>query len=192
MRRLVIAALAVVALAMPATAMAQATVNTQGLTEQQIIELQAAAATARAGANTPEAQAQKVSQYVEIGKGIGQGLGSAAREMNIAVNDFAKTPVGQVTMALIVYKVVGSKLIGVLGSIIWFGIMLPLWVVFFNKTCYPKDVRITYDKETGKKTGKTVTVPSADDGNIAGYRMIFLLVLAVICISGFVMAFGGS
>jgi hypothetical protein len=191
MRRFVIAALAIAALAMPAAAMAQATVNTEGLSEQQVLELQQAAATARANGSTPEATAAKVSQYVEIGKGVGQGLGTAAKELNIAVNDFAKSPVGQVTMALIIYKVVGAKLIGVLGSIIWFSIMLPLWTVYFTKTCYANKVEITYDPATGKRTGKKVTPPDPDDGAIAGYRLMFLVVLAVISVSGFVMAFGG-
>ncbi len=186
MRRFVIALAAIAALAMPAVVSAQ-TINTEGLSEAQIIELQAKAADARAG--TPAASAQKISQYVEIGKGIGQGLGTAAREMNIAVNDFAKTPVGQVTMALIVFKVAGGKLIGVFGGLLWYSVMIPLWVVFFNKMCFAKRVVIKYH-ENGKQASKEVIPTDPSDDHIAAYRFFMFLVLAFISVAGFFMLFG--
>lgn len=186
-----LALVALFALAGPMSAMAQQAapapaIDTRGLTESQILELQKQAADARAG--TPEATVEKISAYVEIGKGIGTGLGAAARELGIAVNEFAKSPVGQVTMALIVFKVAGGKILGIVGSVLWFSIMIPMWVFFFNRICMPKTVYETFH-ENGKRKDRQVTPASNDDEVLAGYRFVMLLVLAAISGAGFIMAF---
>jgi hypothetical protein len=48
-----------------------------------------------------ESTEDKVDRWVKIGSNIGVGLGAAAKELNVAVNDFAKSPVGQLTTVLI-------------------------------------------------------------------------------------------
>jgi hypothetical protein len=164
-------------------------VNTEGLTEQQVADLAKQAADLRAGqtAQDPKVAVQKVSEYVEIGKGIGAGLGEAARQLNVAVNDFAKTPVGIVTIALIVFKVAGGKIIGVSFGLLWFLITIPTWMIYFNKIGFPKKLTEEFDATSGKRTKRTYT-PVTDD-NVFGMRMIMLCVVVVICISGFFMLF---
>ena len=62
----------------------------------------------------------KVEKWVKIGSNIGQGLAGAAKEVGVAVNDFSKTTVGQLTMALIVWHMVGGTLIHGFGAVmIW-------------------------------------------------------------------------
>jgi hypothetical protein len=61
---------------------------------------------------------KKVDQYVDIGIKIGQMLGSAAKELGIAVNDFAKTPVGQMAMVLIAWHYAGAAAIHIAGGFI--------------------------------------------------------------------------
>ena len=81
-------------------------------------------------------------------------------DLNIAVNDFVKTPVGLGIAALITYKVAGKDLLDNALDII---IMVPFWsfvtgvCLFFGwyffsmKTIY----KTTYDKDTGKLIEKT-------------------------------------
>ena len=60
--------------------------------------------------------AKKVDDWVNVGQHIGQMMGGAAKEVGVAVNDFGKTPVGQWTMFLIVWKVLGATLMHVIGG----------------------------------------------------------------------------
>jgi hypothetical protein len=198
MRRFAMALVAASLLFVPAMASAQATtapakVDTAGLSDAQIAEV--AATAERLKAETPEdlrnarETVERMNQYVEIGKGLGSGIGAAAKELGVAVNDFAKTPVGKITMALIVFKVAGGQIIGILGGSIWFLVMIPLWIHYFNRICNPITVETEYDKESGKRIRTTKRGPEPGNGDIAAYRGIMLLVLIVISIAGFVMVF---
>lgn len=60
----------------------------------------------------------KVNEWLDVGTKIGQMFGGAAKEVGIAVNDFVKTPVGQWTMAIIVWKYMGGAIIHVMGGLI--------------------------------------------------------------------------
>jgi len=59
-----------------------------------------------------------VERWAKIGTSVAAGLGAAARELNVGVNEFAKSPVGQLTTVLIVWKLIGAQLIHVLGGIL--------------------------------------------------------------------------
>lgn len=61
---------------------------------------------------------EKVGQWLDLGPKIGQMIGGAAKEVGIAVNDFVKTPVGQLTMLLIIWKLIGASLIHVVGAFV--------------------------------------------------------------------------
>lgn len=63
-----------------------------------------------------------VERWTKIGTSVAAGLGAAARELNVGVNEFAKSPVGQLTTVLIVWKLIGAQLIHVLGGIL-------VWIV---------------------------------------------------------------
>ena len=120
----------------------------------------------------------KVEKWVKIGSNIGQGLAGAAKEVGVAVNDFAKTPVGQLTMMLIVWHMIGAQLIHVFGGImIWIvGIAIIRHMV---ARAYPS--KITYSKEVKNIFGNYVIEKSEpiaiDDGNAAGWLFAYGIVL---------------
>lgn len=58
-----------------------------------------------------------VEQYVTVGEKIGKAFGGAAKEIGVAVNDFVKTPVGIMTMILIVWNYMGSMIVHLLGGL---------------------------------------------------------------------------
>lgn len=128
MERFLIIFMLLVTLVVPAHAalnsdsVAQAGFNK--LTEQQKAEILKQVADASANSDVTTAVASvtptKVDEWVTIGERVGKIMGGAAREVGIAVNDFVKTPVGQLTMFLIVWKVMGGMLIHLLGGIIVF------------------------------------------------------------------------
>ena len=136
------------------------------------------AATKEAGMIPQLASEDKVEKWVKIGSNIGQGLAGAAKEVGVAVNDFAKTPVGQLTMMLIVWHMIGAQLIHVFGGImIWIvGIAIIRHMV---ARAYPS--KITYSKEVKNIFGNYVIEKSEpiaiDDDNAAGWLFAYGIVL---------------
>lgn len=60
----------------------------------------------------------KLNEWVDLGKNIGLAFGGAAHELGIAANDFVKTPVGLITIGLIVWHFMGNMLLHFFGSIL--------------------------------------------------------------------------
>lgn len=166
-------------------------INTTGLTAEQMKQVQEQADQLRAA--SPEAQTQetlqRVQQYVEVGKGIGAGLGEAARSMGVAVNEFANTPVGRLTTFVIIWKVLGHDFLGIIAGLLWLGVLVPLWVYYFRRICLQGDVTETFDKETGKLAKREIEALSLHDGDVAGHRFVMLLILAVVLAAGTIMIF---
>ena len=126
----------------------------------------------------PTMTEDKVEKWVKIGSNIGQGLAGAAKEVGVAVNDFATTPVGQLTMLLIVWHMIGAQLIHVLGGIlIWVvGIIIIRHMV---ARAYP--TKITYSKDVKNIFGNYVVEKSEpiaiNDSNAAGWLFAYGIVL---------------
>ena len=120
----------------------------------------------------------RVEKWVKIGSNIGQGLAGAAKEVGVAVNDFSQTPVGQLTMLLIVWHMIGAQLIHVFGGImIWIvGIAIIRHMV---ARAYPS--KITYSKEVknvfGNYAVEKVEPMAIDDSNAAGWLFAYGIVL---------------
>lgn len=64
-----------------------------------------------------DASAEKVDKWLNVGEKVGKMFGSAAREVGIAVNQFAVSPVGMLTMAIIVWHFMGGVIVHFLGGI---------------------------------------------------------------------------
>jgi hypothetical protein len=123
---------------------------------------------------------EKVEKWVKIGSQVGQGLAGAAKELGVAVNDFSKTPVGQLTMMLIVWHMVGGVLVHIFGGLLIMVVGLS-FIYFMFKRAYPD--KITYSKEHKNIFGNFV-VESAqrtavDDENAAGWLFAAAIVILV-------------
>lgn len=112
---------------------AMAEVNTRGLTTAQEAELTIQAEKMKEQGSAPSAEVQKVASNVEVvskwaeaGKSLAVGLGAGAREVGVAVNEFADTKVGRITTVIIIWKLMGKELLGLtLGLTIIF-ILIPI------------------------------------------------------------------
>lgn len=84
-------------------------------------------------ASSPHEAVKKVNEWVEIGQGVGAGLAGAARELGIVANEFAQTPVGIITISLIVWKVAGGDILQALVGISWYVIGTGVWFFFYRR-----------------------------------------------------------
>lgn len=107
--------------------------------------------------------ADSVSEWADVGTKYGQMLVGIAKELGIAANEFAKTPVGVFSIGLIVWHVAGEELLGLVLGISWLLVMVPLWTWLFFKVCYRidswKEIRVV-------RWGKEYTV----DHPVRGFR----------------------
>ena len=129
---------------------------------------------------------EKVEKWVKIGSQVGQGLAGAAKEVGIAVNDFAKTPVGQLTMVLIVWHIIGGVLVHIFGGILI--MVIGLWFIHFMfKRAYPD--RVTYSKEHKNIFGnfaiESVQRTPVQDDNAAGW----LFAAGIVIVAGLITIF---
>lgn len=99
----------------PAWAESQ-TLSLEGLSAEQIQQVQEKVNSVREEASPELSQ---MSKAVEVGRMLGAGLVATAKELGVAVNDFAKTDVGRGVAVVLLWKYVGSDAAGLLfGSLI--------------------------------------------------------------------------
>lgn len=137
--------------AAPGLALAQQSVNVEGLNAQQVAEIQAQIEAKKT--ETPEGQVratvERANEWVDIGEGIGAGVAAAARETGQVVNEFANTPVGKMTTFVILYKVVGKDIISfIVGSILLIA-FVSIWLVYTNKM-FSKEKTITINADKSR------------------------------------------
>ena len=155
------------------------------LTDQQKAELQLAAAKA---ASTPGevnvAKVETVKEWVNIGTAIGSGLAASAKELGVAVNDFATSPVGIFTMVLIAWHYVGGELVSIVFGFVWLAFTVPVWVWMFRRQF--SNINVTkYEKDKGPNGARYVKTSSPSDshynqdGTKFAYWVTLILVIAI-------------
>lgn len=174
-----------------------AQVNTSGLTKEQKAELELKAAEMRRDRVTgrvkgfseeeeiasPKVKADDVERWAKLGENIGKSLGAAAKEVGVAVNDFAKTPVGILTTVLIVWHFMGATLMKLIIGAAVMLVLIPLWFYIFRR--YALKMEVTSMAPEKGWLSKTVTKYDADDGRVWSMLiglavMLFVTTLMVI------------
>lgn len=187
-------------LAMPAIA----AVNIDGLTPEQNAELNLQAVKQieankanQVKAATPQQTAKQtvetISTYAELGKSIGVGLVSTAKELGVAVNEFANTDVGRLSTFLIVWKMVGIQLFHYVAGFVWFVVMFTGWIWLFRRMC------LIQSSEPVPGTGifglfsrrKITYLTPGENDAVHGWRIGMFLILALIVIVGMFTTFTG-
>ena len=156
------------------------------LTERQKTELVSRAATMQAANayNTHNDDSfQKVDKYSDIAVKLMKGLANGAKEVGIAANEFLQTPAGKWTLAIIVYKTMGSDLI-------LFGTAMLIFISGFTFIIYLSrrlcKTTITYNTEIKNIFGnhpkiEVVKTPLTGD-NICLLTICSFLILFCTCI----------
>lgn len=151
-------------------------INTSGLTDEQEAELRMQAArmkTQNQSIDKSLPTAEKLKQYAEFGQAVGVAFSSTAKELGVAVDDFSKTNVGKLTIALIIWKIAGRDFVHFIAGSCFFLIMTILWARYFRRMCLIE--KLTYH-DNGKLKEKVFTKP----GEVDGTRIFMFLALAVI------------
>jgi hypothetical protein len=158
----------------------------EGLPEAVVIDLKKKCVEL-AKPKTPSLDVDSMGEYAELGKKYGIALSEVAKSIGTTVNELAQTPVGKFMLVMVAYRVMGESLIGVLGGVIWFSTMIPIWIYMFHRLV----LRNVKTKNYTDSHGKPVTehMPIELGGDAGGVSFIMLLVLGAICMAGFVMVF---
>ena len=121
---------------------------------------------------------EKIDKYVQIGSNIGKGLASTAKEVGVAVNEFATTPVGIVAMMLLVWNMMGKAIIMIaLGvSLIVFG---PIIIRRMYRGCV--DTETTYSPDKTDIFGRARLVKHSVEG-LSTDAFTFYILLNIVCI----------
>ncbi len=139
MKRLI---LALCAFLFMASAFAGATttitqIDVSKLTAEQRASLLSAAAKmeAQPDANPgfSETMRKEVEKWGELGTGMGRAAVNAAKEVGVATNEFVQTPLGKVTMGVVLYKVMGHEILRFAVCMLLITIFLPLGIFFITK-----------------------------------------------------------
>lgn len=208
--QLILTVFLAVLLITPAPVRAERNDSLDGLTESQRAKLLLDAATlkeqnarnaaaARAAANKAAAPAaaievlnklpdapkvEKLSQWAQVGVDLGKGMVAVAKELGIAVNDFAKTPVGILTAAVIIYKLMGRDIIHYSVGFTFIVVFGTTWLYIFRRVCLMDRIEYTErleEKAPNKKVklkNKT-TIYGTKWKDTDGFTVIIFLASAI-------------
>lgn len=160
------------------------------LTESEKAEIIKQIADRKAAKSAPQAQAapaksttEQVNDWLSIGERIGKGMAGAAREMGVAVNEFALSPVGMWTIALITWHYVGGALVHIGGA-------LMVWIIGFSVLFWVArrrvQVAIQYQDEGkdvfGRSKLKSIVKSKLDDDTTATILVSSAVLIGLGCL----------
>lgn len=129
---------------------------------------------------------KKMDDWVSLGEHIGLAFGGAAKELNIAVNDFITTPVGMMAMVLIVWNFIGQTILHIFGSLI-------ILIVGFGFLRWHKrsmvDTKREYDPERKDWFGRSLLVSEEQDAISDGWKFTYWLSALIIIVGSSAVLF---
>ena len=172
--------------------MSWAQLSTNGLTKEQIAELSAQAAKMR----SPEGQAVGISAAVRnetaawanLGTNIGSAMVSAAKEVGVAANEFSQTGLGKIVTGIVVYKVMGRDILGVIvgSAVLLFGFSMVTWLLLTKRF---GEVKYEYHPVLwGAFNRRTITEYKISDDTsggkflFGGFVLVMTLIVGLNCI----------
>lgn len=156
--------------------------------EQQLIEAKAKELAAKTPAPAQQLQAAVTSavqngateQWINFGEQVGKMLGSVAKEVGVQVNAFVQTPVGKMTMALIVWNYIGSVIYHFVGGLMVLTVGLSFILYFARRS---RSLHIVYDTEKrdifGRSVQKSYQLSPIDGETAAGYLVCVAITICV-------------
>lgn len=137
-----------------------------------------------------DAKPEKLNAWVDVGVQLGKGMAAVAKEMNTAVNDFVKTPVGIMTASVILYKFMGRDIIkllsglafGIIGMSVWIYLIRRVAVV--DRVVYHEDVKeVAPNKKIKVKHKETVYGDKWKNTEGGTKFMFFITAIAIPAVS---------
>jgi hypothetical protein len=104
-----------------------------------------------------ELKIESTQSWVGMGKEIGEAVNSSMAAITAQSNNFAQTPVGKLTVFIVIWKVVGDQVIHVAGGLIEVLVFVPIWIWSYRRTCMTRSIR------TGKDTWERIEYTARGD-----------------------------
>jgi hypothetical protein len=187
-------------------AMASSTVvDTKGLTEAQVAELKAIAAKkvaeTAAQAAAPQASNEKITAGVTLAatwgtqaaaaaEGFAKALGIAARELNVTINDFLRSPAGMLTAALIIWKMAGAALMHAFFGFVILTVGLIMVRIIYKRLFTKGYEQVQYSYLWGAFSGtKMVRIPKSfqdlrNDGEWLAFWVMIIITFMTLVLAG--------
>lgn len=135
---------------------------------------------------TPE----RLNEWAEKGKGIGMAIGSAAKELGIAANDFLKTDAGKMTMGIILWKMLGHDITHFIGGFVFFFSLASIWVYIYRRTCLVSSITLTpvQLKVLGVEVTRNIKTTEYNQRPGDGEHFFLMVIgVAIILVSGIII-----
>lgn len=185
MKKLIISTIACLVLF---SGIANAQVDTHGLTDEQKAQLALQAAQMKKQNDNPATSLpdnlspEKLDQWVDLGKNIGLAIAATAKELGVASDEFLKSNTGKITVALIVWHFMGKDIVGIVGGTIAWIVLATIILWSFHYFHMTKKVVIKKEnKEVDVKYVPRYTFGSNDArvGSVWAHGLAFLGVTIV-------------
>lgn len=163
-------------------------ISTSGLTEKQKAEIALQVANMKertevSGVSTIDDVVTNLSKFESIGEQTGLAVKRSLEAVVDVADKFSNTPVGQITIALVIWRVVGDTVILLLLGTVIFSIGLKM----FNRLFFRRNIPIEYENVprfwglyTVRKPSKYIT--EEPDGDAQAFGVIVLFVATLILI----------
>lgn len=119
-----------------ASAHAQTTVDVSKLTPEQQAAVKKSIDSMKGEPNISQTAREETEKWVELGGNMGKAAVGAAKELGMAANEFVATPIGRVTMGVVVYKVIGKDVLKTITGFCVLVVFLCLAVWFAKRKHY--------------------------------------------------------
>lgn len=124
--------------------------------------------------------ADDADKWLNIGERVGKMIGSAAREVGVAANEFVSTPVGMVAVAVIVWNYIGNDIAHLIGSFV----LLVVGLLTAAVLCYKQTTtRITYHETKRTWWGAPVVVSKERSAWTNGQVESVVIVLGITAVA---------
>lgn len=123
------------------------------------------------------AQVTKASEYIGIGKEIGSAIRESLEGVTDVANKFAGTPVGQFTLIMVAWKIIGKDLIGI--PLFLMGIAL--WVWLFKRMFLGYWIKVYVDGKRESRHMDAYDFNSGDARGAAAVAFVVTLIVWAVC-----------
>lgn len=156
--------------------------DVSALSQAQVDQLKTQVREMEKPPSTSKVIRSEAAEWGELGANMGRAMISAAREVGVAANEFANTPLGKVTVALVVYKMVGKQILEVITGafILLVGTSLSLWFLLSRRW---EEVKYEYRPVLWGLFNRKYVVSSIIDEDVVVPKLIAAGLVAVVTLA---------
>lgn len=158
------------------------TFQTEGLSTESQKKIQQEINRLRVEEQSKTLGVQQLDEYAEFGKKYGAAITESAKALGQTVNDFLNTPAGKWALIFIAWKVFGQEVYGLITSMIWFMVMLPLFVLASKKLVFESRQKWMDAMESGNISSSNVNDLGA---NYTVWSVVMVVAFLFVCFTGF-------